>query len=79
MAGTTKIKLEPFPAYAPKLNPVDRAWFYIKYDRIPNFTPSTLPQLRKAVDKELRRLSVHPELLRSFVKYSKLPPLLVKP
>ena len=79
LAGTTKIKLEPFPAYAPKLNPVDRAWFYIKYDRIPNFTPSTLPQLRKAVDKELRRLSVHPELLRSFVKYSKLPPLLVKP
>jgi hypothetical protein len=24
------IKLESFPPYAPELNPVDRAWFYIK-------------------------------------------------
>jgi hypothetical protein len=77
MKGATRIWLEPFPACAPKLNPVDRAWFYIKYDRIPNFTPSTVHQLRKAVDKELRRLSVRPTLLRSFVKYSKLPPFLV--
>jgi hypothetical protein len=79
LEGTTRIKLEPFPAYAPKLNSVDRAWFYIKYDRIPNFAPSTLPQLRKAVDKELKRLSVRPDLLRSFVKYSKLPPFLMEP
>lgn len=72
----TRIKLEPFPAYAPKLNPVDRAWFYIKYDRIPNFTPSVLHQLRKTVDKELKRLSEYPALLRSFIKYSSLPPFL---
>jgi transposase len=70
------IKLEPFPAYAPKLNPVDRAWFYIKYDRIPNFAPSTLYQLRKKVDRELKRLTEHPNLLRSFIKYSALPPFL---
>jgi hypothetical protein len=73
---TTRIKLEPFPAYASKLNPVDRAWFYIKYDRIPNFTPPTLQQLRKKVDKELKRLSAHSELLRSFVKFTALPPFL---
>jgi hypothetical protein len=72
----TRIKLEPLPAYATKLNPVDRAWFYIKYDRIPNLTPYTLHQLRKAVDKELRCLSVRPDLLRSFVKYAALPPFL---
>jgi transposase len=70
------IKLEPFPAYAPKLNPVDRAWFYIKYDRIPNFTPSTVHQLRKEVGKELQRLQGHSHLLRSFIKYSALPPFL---
>jgi transposase len=74
---TARMKLEPFPSYAPKLNPVDRAWFYIKYDRIPNFTPLTLHQLRKAVDRELKRLSTRPDLLRSFVKYLSLPPFLV--
>jgi len=77
LKGAPRIKLEPFPAYAPNLNPVDRAWFYIKYDRIPNFTPPTLHQLRKAVGGELRRLSGSQRLLRSFVKYSKLPPFLV--
>jgi transposase len=76
LKGATRIRLEPFPAYARNLNPVDEAWFYIKYDRIPNLTPSTLHQLRKAVDKELKRLSGRPDLLRSFVKFSELPPFL---
>jgi transposase len=71
-----RIRSEDFPAYAPKLNPVDRAWFYIKYDRIPNFTPYTLPQLRRTVEKELKRLASRPDLLRSFIKYSALSPFL---
>jgi transposase len=67
------VKLEPFPPYAPELNPIDRAWFYIKYDRIPNFTPSSTGQLRKAVERELKRLQRHPNLLQSFLQQSKLP------
>jgi len=31
LSTNPNIKLEPFPPYAPELNPVDRAWFYIKY------------------------------------------------
>jgi transposase len=67
------IKLEPFPPYAPELNPVDRAWFYIKYDRIPNLTPTTTKQLRRAAETELKRLRRCPALLRSFIRHSKLP------
>jgi hypothetical protein len=76
LKSATHIRLEPFPAYSPKLNPVDRAWFYVKYDRIPNFTPFTLHQLRTTVDRELKRLSAHAHLLRSFIGYSALPPFL---
>jgi transposase len=67
------IKLELFPPYAPELNPVDRAWFYIKYDRIPNLTPSTTKQLRQSAETELKRLRRCPGLLRSFIRHSKLP------
>ena len=68
------IRFEPFPPYAPELNPVDRAWFYIKYNRIPNFAPVSIEQLRKAVGKELKRLQTRPALLESFIRYSELPP-----
>ena len=32
-----EIVTEFFPPYAPELNPVDK-WFYLKYDRLPNYT-----------------------------------------
>jgi transposase len=67
------IELEPFPPYAPELNPVDRAWFYIKYDRIPNLTPSTTAQLRRSAETELKRIGRTPTLLRSFIRHSALP------
>lgn len=70
------IRLESFPPYAPELNPVDRAWFYIKYDRIPNFAPSSTEKLRKAVGKELKRLQTRPALLDAFIRQSELPSFL---
>lgn len=67
------VKSESFPPYAPELNPVDRAWFYIKYDRLPNFCPPNLTALRPAVQKELQRLKRSQRLLRSFIRHSALP------
>jgi hypothetical protein len=67
------ILTEPFPSYAPELNPVDRIWFYLKYDRLPNYTPPTMAKLRHTVDREIKRLQDKPDLLRSFVRQSKLP------
>ena len=71
-----RMTLRSLPAYVPELNPVDRAWFYIKYNRIPNFTPSTRQQLRKAVERELKYLTSRADLLRSFIESSTLPQIL---
>jgi transposase len=51
------IKTESFPPYAPELNPVDRAWFYLKYDRLPNYTPPTMGKLRHTVESEIKNVS----------------------
>jgi transposase len=73
MATHPRIVSEFFPPYAPELNPVDRAWFYIKYDRLANFTPATTAQLRSAVRRELEAIKTTPRLLRSFIHHSGLP------
>ena len=66
------IVTEPFPPYAPELNPVDRIWFYLKYDRLPNYTPSTMAKLRHTVDSEIRRVQGKPDLLHSFIRQAGL-------
>jgi transposase len=65
--------IESFPPYAPELNPVDRAWFYLKYNRLPNYTPPTMAQLRHVVRSEIKRLQSKPDLLRSFIRQSDVP------
>jgi transposase len=67
------IVTEPFPPYAPELNPVDRAWFYLKYGRLPNFTPSSIAKLRQTVESEIQQLQTRADLLRSFIGQSKVP------
>jgi putative transposase len=62
-----------FPPYAPDLNPVELLWGYLKYGRLANFAPDTLAEIQSAVGRERRRLSRHPELLRSFFRHSALP------
>jgi len=73
LSQVPQVKSELFPPYAPELNPVDRAWFYIKYDRLPNFCPPTLSVLRPTIKRELQRLQRSQRLLRSFIRYSSLP------
>ena len=51
-----RVTVEQFPACAPELNPVDKVWFYLKYDRLPNFAPVGLDELRKRLLEELRAL-----------------------
>jgi transposase len=72
-ASAPGVILESFPPYAPELNPTDRVWAYVKYDRLPNFTPPDLDALRSRVVKELRRVSRCCKLLRAFVRATKLP------
>jgi hypothetical protein len=67
ITGRNTFVLEQFPANAPRLNPVDGVWSYIKYGRLPNYAPFDLRELRKTLTAELRRLRKHPDLLFSFI------------
>lgn len=67
------VVVEPFPPYAPKINPADGIWGYVKHGRLPNYTPPDLDFLRHTVTAELDRLREEEQLLRSFIRHTKLP------
>ncbi len=64
--------VEPFPRYAPDLNPVDKIWFYVKFDRLPNYAPPDLTDLRLHIKREFRRLQKRSALLESLFRLTKL-------
>lgn len=73
LATHPDVVAELFPPYAPELNPADGIWRYIKYARLPNYTPYEMDELRGKVRGELDRLEGSPDLLKSFVRFAKLP------
>ncbi|AMV23991.1 hypothetical protein VT84_06320 [Gemmata sp. SH-PL17] len=73
LAIAPDVVLEPFPPYAPELNPADGIWRYIKYGRLANYCPPDLSVLRSRVTSEFERLQGKPDLLKSFVRFTKLP------
>jgi transposase len=56
LAGERNVVVEPLPPYAPELNAADGIWRYVKYSRLPNYTPPDLDVLRPKVIEELERL-----------------------
>jgi len=62
-----EILAEPFPPYAPELNPVDRVWGYVKYGRLANYCPMNLDELRETVTCELHRVATRTDMLKSFL------------
>lgn len=73
LASKPEVVVEPFPPYAPELNPADGIWRYLKNNRLPNYTPLDLGVLRTTLTEELNRLRDRPDLLKSFIRYTKLP------
>jgi transposase len=73
MRKVPDVVAESFPPYAPKLNPADGVWGYVKHGRLPNYAPPDLDLLRSTVTAELDRLREEEELLRSFIRHTKLP------
>jgi transposase len=73
LAANPDVVAEPFPPYAPELNPADGIWRYIKYGRLANYTPYEMDELLGTVKSELNRLKKCPGLLKSFVCFAKLP------
>ncbi len=47
-----RLTFEEFPPYALELNPVDKVWFYTKHDRLANYAPATLYELRHSLNQE---------------------------
>ena len=64
--------VEAFPPYAPELNPVDNVWSYVKYNRLANYTPRNLNELRQRITAEFYRLQNRPDLLTSFFRHTGL-------
>ena len=56
----------------PVMNPVDNVWSYVKYNRLPNYTPRNLDVLRERITAEFNRLRKRPDLLKSFFKHTGL-------
>jgi transposase len=65
--------IEPLPAHAPELMPVEQLWKCLKYGRLCNFTPADATDLDQAVVRELEAIREDQELLRSFIHLSDLP------
>lgn len=70
--GHARLTIRYFPPYAPELNPVDKVWFYLKYDRLANYTPTTIPQLRQKLTSELDTVAARPEVLASCIRQTTL-------
>ncbi len=66
------ITIELLPPYAPELNPVDHIWSYVKYNRLANYCPLNLAELRKRIIAELSRVQKMPDLLESLFSHTGL-------
>jgi transposase len=64
-----RIHLEPFPGYAPELNPIEWVWSYMKVAQLANLACDSLPQLQQHVHNTKRRLQRKPNLIQSFIRH----------
>jgi len=68
-----RLDIEPLPAHAPKLMPVEFLWRWLKYGRLCNFAPRDAHHLNEAVVRELDAIWNNWVLLASFFHQSELP------
>jgi transposase len=72
LAGQSGVVLEDLPAYAPKLNPDEMVWAWLKYGRLSNLTPQQTQELRDHLLEELHWGHFDKDLLRGFINHAKL-------
>jgi hypothetical protein len=68
-----QLDLEPLPAHAWDLMPVEPLWGWLKYSRLCNFAPEDAHQLNARVIRELDAIREDQPRLRSFFHASELP------
>jgi transposase len=75
LSRTSRLHLEPFPPYAPELNPDEGVWNHLKRT-LANGRPDTQTDLMEVLADEICRLSASQSLLRGCIQHSDLPPFL---
>lgn len=68
-----RLETHRFPPYAPELDPDEQVWTVLKHQRLSNWCPKTGEEIRAGVERELRSMQAHPELVASFIRHSELP------
>src|SRR5262249_54255755 len=68
-----RLEIEPLPAYAPELMPVEQVWTWLKYGRLCNFAPEGAHQLNEVAIRELEAIRDDQAMLRNFFHASDLP------
>jgi transposase len=72
LARTSRLHLEPFPAYAPELNPDEGVWNHLK-KTLANGRPDAKNELMDVLSDEICRMAASQTLLRGCINQSDLP------
>jgi transposase len=72
LARQEGVVLEDLPGYAPKLNPGEMVWAWLKYGRLSNLTPQEVRELRDHLLMELDWAAFDRELLAGFFNHAHL-------
>ena len=68
-----RLHLEFLPPYAPELNPNEYGWAHLKGGELANYCPADADELHGSVLVAARSARTQQDLLRSFVRATKLP------
>jgi len=68
-----RLHLEFLPPYAPELNPIEYGWAYLKGGALANYCPDDVDELHDTVRAAAQSVRKQQDLLRSFVRGTKLP------
>jgi transposase len=72
LARTSRLHVEPFPPYAPELNPDEGVWNHLKHT-LANGRPDTQAELLDVLSEEVCHLAASQPLLRGCIQQSGLP------
>ncbi len=73
LAVTRRLQLELLPPYAPELNPLEYSWSHTKMNGLANCCPADVDALQTAVTRAVAPLPHEQDLLRGFIRATKLP------
>ncbi len=66
------LTVEPLPAYAPELNPVECVWGSVKQGELANLCPPDVLSLRRPLHAGFARIRGHPALAFAFLRHAGL-------